>query len=339
MSRAFKALDMTFRLFLALFTLFLILASSDWSYRELDRIPVWGESPLVRAYLFGDKSNLSRKTKEIHRDLNLQHLMTPSGLHLASLLFLIGLLSKSKLWRFFFLIVLAMATYPYDGIDSFKRMILFGLIRTNPFFKVSLLHSFIITFFLTFIGGQYSENPLSYSLSFIFLSILITGRSKLQVFSLLIFIQAILSDWFGRDFFPFGAIYGLILSLVSPFLFPLLLLESLFSWLPISKVWLFFLEYLHGLKGIGLSLPFFILLPPIFFTYRNKLSFIALILSVLFYHRPITPTYKKTVFLSPPPAGAKKMRKLKNGYRLEFENGLRCYSRLKVDQWSTHCYQ
>ncbi len=40
-----------------------------------------------------------------------------------------------------------------------------------------------------------------------------------------------------------------------------------------------------------------------------------------------------------PPKGHRKLIKLKNGFKAVYDNGLRCYSRIKEDQWITHCYK
>ncbi len=330
---------MAFRIVIAIFIVLLVSHTPPWSYREKKRIPTWGNNPLVHAYIFGNKTKLKKDIKNIHKDLNLQHLMTPSGLHLGSLLFLLGLFTKRRSWRFLFITFLGYLVFPYDGLDSFKRMILFGMFRTNPLWRPNLFLCFILTFSFAFIGGQYIENPLSFSLSFIFLATLLTGKNKIKTFLCLFFIQALLSEWFSREFYPVGTLFGLILSLVSPFVFPLLLLEAFWEALPFSEIWVYLLKALYKIKGYGFHLPFFILLPCLLMSYQKRLIGFSLITSFLFYHGTLTPRPKTVAFISPPPKGAKKIKRLKNGYKLEYENEMRCYSRLKGDEWSTHCYQ
>ncbi|MEC7276451.1 MAG: hypothetical protein VXV96_09030 [Bdellovibrionota bacterium] len=330
---------MSFRHYLALFLILLAFSQREWTYKRLKRIPQWSSNPVIKAYLFGDKSKMSSHQKRIHSALNLQHLMTPSGLHLASLLLIIGLISKTKRTKFSFLLILSLLSWPFDGLDSFKRMILFGLLRTNPLYQFKIIPSFLITFALTLIGGQYGENPLSFALSFIFLSTLLTGRSTIKIWGLLFFIQALISDWFGKPFFPLGAIYGLSLSMLSPFLFPFLLVESLFEWFSLSKLWLLLLENLYQLRGPPLTLPLLPLIPVVLISYRKKLLQTSLALCLLLFHLPLTPTKKTQAFSSRPPHGASEVKEVKNGVRLNYENGMRCFSRIKGDQWSTHCYK
>ena len=94
-------------------------------------------TPLARAYLTGDKKGLSRKIIKHHKNLNLMHLMTPSGLHLSSLLIMTSPIVRTPVLKSLFLSLLFISCYPLVGLDSFIRMILFTILRLNPIKKYS----------------------------------------------------------------------------------------------------------------------------------------------------------------------------------------------------------
>ncbi|MCF8059180.1 MAG: hypothetical protein K9K67_07780 [Bacteriovoracaceae bacterium] len=331
---------MAFRYLLLIFFTLLTIAPGKKlltsSYRPL---PVISSKPIINAYLSGNKQGLSSELLKVHQSLNLQHLMTPSGLHLGSLLLIIGLFTKRRKVLFIFLVVLAGALFPYDGIDSLKRMILFGIFRNNPFIKLQSTKSFALTFFSTFLLGQYAENPLSFCLSFIFLGTILIAPNKGVLFIFLFLLQALLSAWFSRDFSPLGSIYGLLISLVSPLVFPLFVIETLFTNLPFSNWWSLFLINIHKLISIEFTLPFLNFVPLFFFWKYKKFRPLTLCLCLLLLISPIGKKKKGKTFTSPPPSQYTKLKRIKDGFSTNYANGMRCYSRIKEDEWSHHCYK
>lgn len=274
-----------------------------------------------------------------HNDLNLQHLMTPSGLHLTSLLIIFGFFFKTQSFQFCFLILLGLFLYPYAGLDSFKRMIIFGLFRKNPLKSFSLKSSFVLTFIVAFTLGHYFENPLSFCLSFIFIGALIMSKNRLVTFLLLAFLQVILANWFERNFSFLGIFWGLSLSLVSPLLFPLLLLELLIPSLPFSSLWEHLLLGLHSFTRADLNFNLIALTPTLIFLHKPKMRNKALIFTLLFLTLPLGKESRSGSFPAPPPRNYIKKTTLKNGTKFIYDNGMRCFSRLKEDQWSHHCYK
>ncbi len=331
---------MNFRSLLLVF-LFLLALSPEFrrSFEPQKRLGSISPSPLVNSYLTGQKRGLTKDLKTIHQELNLQHLMTPSGLHLASLLLILGLFFKGQKIQFSFLLVLGALVWPYTGLDSFKRMILFGLLRKNPLKPLTLKTSFILTFVLAFITGQYFKNPLSFSLSFIFIGALILSRNRLYTFILLGFIQIIIGNWFESTTSPMGIILGLTISMISPIVFPLFILESIFPALPFSFLWEGLLKFMHQLLLIKVELLFLPLIPFFFFIRHEQLKRPALALSLLLTCLPLGHRPTSSHFSAPPPKQFSKSTSLHNGSKFLYDNGMRCYSRLKGDQWSHHCYK
>lgn len=335
---------MNFRTVLCLFCLLLAFAPArDYFGNEASlnqkRLPVISSNPVINAYFTGNKSSLPTKLKRAHQKLNLQHLMTPSGLHLASAIFLLSLFSRKGVFLFGSLLVLGAVLFPYSGIASLKRMILFGLIRKNPIKEISLSGSFFLTFLLCFLFGQYFENPLSFTLSFAFLGALITSPNKFSMFLFLIIIQALLSHWLGKTLDPLGAPLGLVLSLMSSILFPLLAIELIIPSLPVSELWSTLLENLADLCRLSFKLPFFSLFPLFLFFPKIRMRKPVLLLCLLFFVTPLGRGKKSLPFKTPPPRDFQRKVALKNGTKFLYANGMRCYSRLKEDQWSHHCYK
>jgi hypothetical protein len=302
-------------------------------------LPNLTTNALINAYFTGKKKGLPKDIKRAHQTLNLQHLMTPSGLHLASFVLVLGLFIKKRTLIFLSLTLLGFLLLPYSGIDSLKRMILFGVLRKNPIKEISLKHSFILTFVLAFITGQYFENPLSFSLSFVFIGALIYTKNRLLTFVALLSIQALLSHWLNKSLDPLGATLGLLLSLVSPLLFPLFGLELLWQKLPFSGLWTNALTFFSSLCVLPLRLPFFSLFPLMIFFPKKKLRIPTTITCFLFFVAPLGSFKKYRGFPNPPPPYYKEKVALKNGTKFLYEDGMRCYSRLKGDQWSHHCYK
>lgn len=331
---------MPFRLLFITFLLLLSLnPTTSPSSEAARRIPIISNVPLINAYLTGNKTGLSKNLKNAHRDLNLQHLMTPSGLHLTSLLLLVSIFLRRRLFQFFFLFALSFIIFPYDGVDSFKRMVLFGILRKNPLRPLSLKYSYLLTFFIAFCFGHYFKNPISFCLSFIFIGALICSKNKLQTFITLAFLQIILANWFDGKFSLQGIFWGLSLSMISPLLFPLLIVETFFQGLPFSSLWIKLLLNLHKLSQAQLEWNLLFLTPFVFYIGRPRIRAQALAMSLIFMTMPLGHNNRGGTFPSPPPLNYVLKKPIKDGTQFIYENGMKCFSRLKGDQWSHHCYK
>lgn len=335
---------MNFRVLLLFFFLFMTVSPNFDSIfpqerTQKTRLGPLSETPLINAYLTGNKSGLSSKLQKVHQDLNLQHLMTPSGLHLSSLILVLGFFIKGRSIKIGLLILLGLTSFPYAGIDSFKRMILFSVLRMNPLFSISTKKSFFMTFLISFLLGQYFENPLSFCLSFIFIGALIYSKNRIMTFLCLGLIQIILAQWFNKSFSFEGIALGFFFSLLSPIIFPLFLAESIFSSLPFSSLWSQLLFRAHDFITLSLTLKVSLLLPFIYFIDKKSLRKKALGLCLLLFALPLGKEVSPNKFHSPPPLAFQKKVSLKNGTKFIYDNGMRCYSRLDQDEWTHHCYK
>ena len=90
---------------------------------------------LSKAYVLGDKSELSRKLREAHQKLNLAHLFTPSGLHFQATLsliyfFFLPLFWKKKAKLKLLLVVVGILPLFWEGYLAIKRIIFLRLTFT-----------------------------------------------------------------------------------------------------------------------------------------------------------------------------------------------------------------
>jgi|GEM_PF-2505482 len=294
-------------------------------------------TPLFNAYFLGNKKFMKRSFIQVHKALNLQHLMTPSGLHLGFFMIILNFFFRNKFMQFLILSFLAPFIYPIPFLDSFKRMYLFAIIRKNPLTQINIKKAFLFTFLIALGFGQFHSNPLSFTLSFLFLGAILCAKKNYQIFLFLFISQYLLSHWFGNSFYPLGAIYGLLISLLSPLIFLFTLAEGIFPIFPFSKIWFFTLSFLAEVKGPPLPFSIWSLMPFIFLFSKEKMRVKSLAFGIYFMVGQLSPQMRTASFENEPPVNFQKIKRIKNGVKLSYPNGMYCYRRLKVDTWSTHC--
>ncbi len=293
--------------------------------------------PLQKAYLLGDKSEMPRKQVNIHKNLGIMHFMTPSGLHLSSLLFFITFILRKKIFSFWISLILLFLLGDVTHLDSFKRMCFFTILKKNPLYSFNNKQSFALTFVYYFLKGQYFENPLSFALSFLFLSILIFSSNRKEMFFSILLIQMMISLYFNNSYFLLGSLYGLSLTFASFLVFPLILIEALLSLHFFTDLWISLLELLNNIKGPELPSFFFFLAATLFlFKSNKKVKFVCSIISIFLPIGVLTPT-KRWHYSSPPPQNYISMKEINNRFIVKYENGLICKSQLKIDRWQTYC--
>ncbi len=318
-----------------LITLFLLALAPAPDKSAKSNLPKLKGHPIQVSYLFGIKNKISKKLKITHQSLGIQHFMTPSGLHLTIFTGLLFYFFKQTLFRFIFLIILGFISLKFDHIDSFQRMILFAALRHNPWIKLSTQRSFICTFFV--LSFQYFTNPMSYCLSLLFLGLILCQTPMLIKSSYIILAQFLISFWFNQNFYFLGSLYGIFLTASSFIAFPIFLIEYLFHGQWFTQAWESLLYFLFKFKGPQVLLPFSCLAP--FFLTKNKsLSKVALTLGLLLFTAPLYSP-RISAYKAQAPKGYSSMIRIKNGVKLMYENGMRCFSRIKSDQWISHCYK
>jgi hypothetical protein len=201
---------------------------------------------LLTAYAAGARSGLTKRLRDAHQDLKLQHLFTPSGLHFTALL--LWLAPVFYLYRknqhpllFGALFILFLSPWLLDGFYSLKRVgALKSVLLVNAHLRLGLkpYWVFLMVFFVDFLFGTYQYSPQSFQLSFLFLGLIfsVIGSPKL-FFTLALFIgQCFVSYQTGSPLSLTGFILGLMITALFSTIFPLLLslfwLSPLFSSAP-----------------------------------------------------------------------------------------------------------
>lgn len=160
--------------------------------------------------------------------LGLYHLFTPSGLHLTSLflpLFFLLRRRSSKLLKFI-AIILLLLPFTLEKFYSLKRMCIFHILKIL-FPGLSNRTIFILVFFIDFMRSGFSESPLSYALSFLFLGSIIFSKNFWHCLFMLFCSQMLVSGIFNDFFSPIGFLAGQILTTVFSALFPFLVLSTI----------------------------------------------------------------------------------------------------------------
>lgn len=293
-------------------------------------------TPIAKAYFTGDKTHLKRKIIRLHKKLGLMHLMTPSGLHLSSFFLLLKPFAKQHKIKCILSLVFYLLLFPLDSLNSLKRMSLFSFFKVNPIMKINSVQSFTLTFFISFLMGDYGKNALSFSLSLLFLGALLFCKHRKDLFVSLVMVHLLINYLFGQLFSPLGFLYGIFFTLLSPLIFSLLIFDTLFNITVGSNLWLGTLKIANSISGPTIFPPLLIALPFYLFYKRPIVKRVALILVLLISIETANPIIKRGFINKAPLNYSHKVIK-KNRIIHTYDNGLRCNSRLYTDHWSTHC--
>lgn len=258
----------------------------------------------------GEKAGISRELKKAIKKFGIIHLLTPSGIHLSSILLFIFLFVKKK-FRIIVYFILFILFYFLSGFYSLKRIIYFHLI--NTFLKNSRL-LFLFTFLLDIILGGYYLSPLSFIFSFLFWGIIIFHKkSKIDLVMKLFFAQLIISYFFHSEINILALIINPLITSIFSFVFPVL---SINFWLlpefSFDSAILFFFKTLsHFLLWSSSTFSFLDFLP----------SSLFLALPFIYHFKPKYALILSLCFISPlninPPKRSIESSTLSYSYRSE----------------------
>ncbi len=293
----------------------------------------------ARAYVLGEKFQLTRKEVRAHRKLHLIHLFTPSGMHLSALLFLPALLLKRRKKAFFFLLttVFVGALY-FEAPHSFRRMCLvLGLTKVT---KQLTFQTVLWGFTLDLALGGFWASPLSWFMSLLFLGTLTLQlyQNKRSLYVGFLGAQALVGLIFQQPIYPLGMALGWIVTDLFPWLFPLLLIESFpLPGFPLSHLLLFTIQKLSLLAGPELPPLLGLIIALFYFSKLSRYAWLLLLLSPV--SLPNLPRHyqKATPFPSPPPHQYENKKNYAWGTQFIYQNGMICRSRLYQKGWSTRC--
>ena len=212
---------------------------------------------LHKSLITGNKTGLPGNIKANLKKYGLLHLLTPSGLHLTSIIFLF---SFSKYLEIFVLVTLfCILNFYFNAYDSMTRVIIFRL-----FYKALkiyspkgnlLLLSFFSTIIISFLMGHYTNNPLSFLYSFVFWGTILTFRKNpILLIILLHIVQILMASITQTQIHPLAIIINPILTLSVTTLYPLIFILSFIPSEPISEfifeILLFLIKNLNYLDNL-----------------------------------------------------------------------------------------
>jgi len=184
------------------------------------------------SYTTGFRKWLNKSTKKNHKILNLMHLFTPSGIHLAGFYLILSpllyfLKGRKKL---IVQLLLCVFTFFLPGFFSIKRIsmikALFSL-KNYHHWNISLTQIFFISFVIDFIGGSFDTSPLSWTFSFLFLGIFVCLSTSAPIATPLALMggQIIICFFNGSTFYPVGALLGMALTFIFSIIFPIIFIN------------------------------------------------------------------------------------------------------------------
>ncbi len=210
-------------------------AWTQWTYYELrDRHDHHTLAAIHSATVTGQKIKFPRRVQKILRSLHLQHLITPSGLHLSLLTsFLFPLLARRTR---------VMVLLPLLFLSNFHSLKRVALLKIFGSFKFSLWQSFLLAMVIDFLFGSFQPSPLSFMYGFLFLGSVIATASTSALASTyipfsLLGAQVVLSFATSEPLFLAGYFLGLALTMLFGLLFPLLLLDFFLLFVPLWPLW------------------------------------------------------------------------------------------------------
>tara|TARA_Y100000590_G_scaffold469529_1_gene657684 strand:+ start:123508 stop:124518 length:1011 start_codon:yes stop_codon:yes gene_type:complete len=216
---------------------------------------------LLAAFISGDKRKVFPTIKKKFQAISLGHLFTPSGVHLASLYFLIRPLINRVRSKLFILIPLLGISYFFTPFQSIKRIL---LMKTTKAWlgDLNIFYIFLISFTWDFLLGTYNLSPRSFSYSFLFLGIILSfiGRGKIYL-PLALFGGQIIAQYFSP--YPLtttGFIWNFLLTSIFGVLYPFFFVIYWFPTIPFGesllRIFYFLVEFFSELSiSLGTFMP------------------------------------------------------------------------------------
>ena len=182
------------------------------SAQGLDLLELW------ESMLTGRSAPVSKWIKNQYKSLGLNHLFTPSGFHLSAVMMPFMKLIKSKSWQLWILIIVGLGIFSMDGQGALKRMVLIKL-NQNIWGKKT---GFIVALLMDMLFGSFTDSPLSFCYSFLFLGIIYSGSGFL--FLWFFFAQSMIAYFNGDLISPLILLFSPLLNVAFAVSMPVLFL-------------------------------------------------------------------------------------------------------------------
>ena len=188
------------------------LAKKAASAEDRELLELW------ESMLTGRSAPVSRWIKEQYKILGLNHLFTPSGFHLSAVMVPFMKLVKNKMWQFGILILIGGGIFSMEGQGALKRMVLIKL-NQHLFGQKA---GFVIALVMDILWGSFSDSPLSFCFSFLFLGIIYS--ESFFLFLWFFFAQSLIAYFCGTHISPLIMVLSPLLNLAFGLAMPLLFL-------------------------------------------------------------------------------------------------------------------
>lgn len=255
------------------------------------------------SYLTGFMGGVQKEDLMIHRALGLQHLFTPSGMHLTSILlafnFILNRLFKHKKILIIINILLSASLFFLPELYPLKRMAilrLFILFLTFYAKEKNIFALFLISFFLDFLWGTYRYNPLSFTLSFLFLGTVLAMSESPPIYLPFAILGAniFIAYFFHQKIYLIAPFFNAILNSLFIFVFPGIVagyitrITFLWEWPMMIYNWFIHAFYWPTKMTPLVEVDFFILLIPFIFSFFSRYPYLKYIFFTLalFLHSP-----------------------------------------------------
>jgi competence protein ComEC len=184
---------------------------------------------LYKAISTGNKIGLKKDIIHIFKKYGFIHLLTPSGIHLSSILFLFKF---SVLFELGSLILCFFLISKYQSYFSLERVIMFrisqNLIKISPIKNFSIETYFVMTLVLSFIFGHYTESHMSYIYSAIFWgTIIIFRKNKFKLILYLNISLFFISSLNSQETSPLSILINPIITGIISAVFPALFINQI----------------------------------------------------------------------------------------------------------------
>lgn len=218
------------------------VAKKNVSTKDADLIELW------ESMLTGRSAPVSKWIKDQYKILGLNHLFTPSGFHLSAVMLPLMKVVKDKKYQMAFLLCIAFGVFSMNGQGALKRMV---LIKINQKL-LGQKAGFILALLIDVLFGSFTDLPLSFCYSFLFLGIIYSGTS--WMFLWFFFGQCLISYFNGVHISPLIMVLSPILNLAFGLAMPLLFILAIPLWHWQMKIGLIILELLQNLVELSAHL-------------------------------------------------------------------------------------
>lgn len=182
---------------------------------------------LYEGMMTGNKEKISKKVTSIFKRYGFMHLLTPSGLHLSSLLVLFKF---SSILSFIFIIVFFFSLSHYNAYHSLERVLFFNFlyILINRFLKRkwTIEAIFVLTIIFSILIGHLSQNPLSFCYSLLFWgTIILYKENPIKMLLYLNLALVLISAFMNQAVSPLSILVNPFITTMTTSFFPLLVLN------------------------------------------------------------------------------------------------------------------